>query len=650
MHVCFDVAFPSVALGILLKDALDIADWILNRMQLEQADARLSFFDLVSPGDVAVRLNAWVSQLFAAIDGMSGVTCHRLALNFAPFGADHPEWRVEFPKGTLAASDTGTARSEAFRLQRIAVAGALPGGENETSRFTAIVLPISAADELRKSWIEIEAKFLHQDQIGHVITQIGAALGWLFFLKSEMRERQNSVEDAKAVNALQAVVSLTTADQFTDAARALVTDIADRFKCDRVSLGFAYRKKIKLQAISHTGKFSHSMILVRRLRAAMEEAFDQNEVVLWPRSAGGFELLRDAQAELAEKDTTRSILTIPLFDGRRSRGAMVFERSDSKGFDQSEIFTLEALCGVLTPLLTEKRHNDRWLITRAFMAAGNVFSYLFGRRYFAVKLTAIALTVVAVLLVAIERPVSVVASAMVEGAEARTITAAFDGFISEVAVREGDKVASGDILLKLDDRDFNLERLRLLALRSQAELELDRAISARDRAETALVEARLRQVDAQLSLVEQQILRSTLHAPFDALIVSGDLTRSIGKAVSRGETLLILSPLNEYRVVLEAPESDIGKLIPGQQGQLKLSALPERNFSIETTDLVPVAQYKNNETVFSVETRLLSTPDVLLHGMTGSARIQVGEQPLYMLWGKPLWNQVREWAWRNIPI
>lgn len=141
-----------------------------------------------------------------------------------------------------------------------------------------------------------------------------------------------------------------------------------------------------------------------------------------------------------------------------------------------------------------------------------------------------------------------------------------------------------------------------------------------------------------------------MRAPFDALVVSGDLTRSIGRAVSRGETLLILSPLNEYRVVLETPEADIAKLEAGQKGQLRLSAVPERSFSVEVTELVPVAQYRNNETVFSVETQLLDRPDILLHGMTGSARIQVSEQPLFILWGKPLWDRIREWAWRNMPL
>ena len=53
---------------------------------------------------------------------------------------------------------------------------------------------------------------------------------------------------------------------------------------------------------------------------------------------------------------------------------------------------------------------------------------------------------------------------------------------------------------------------------------------------------------------------------------------------------------------------------------------------------------------FFVETQLLDRPDILLHGMTGSARIQVSEQPLFILWGKPLWDRIREWAWRNMPL
>lgn len=617
-------------------------------MQTAQSTAKVSVFDLSAPGDMEVRMRAWLSELYTAIDRESGVKCLRVAAQFTAGRPSRSPLFMALPADRIAASETDVARAEAFRLGRIALAGGMP--ETGSPRPTSIIIPLSSTEGSARSWIECEAQFSSHDQISTIIDRIGLSLGWPLYLQSEARDTLAAHADSKAVSALKSIVSLTSAEGFSDAARTLMTDLADRFKCDRVALGLASRKKIKVRAISHAGKFSNSMVLARRLRAAMEEAFDQNEVLLWPPLSETSDQLLEAQAALAEKDLARSVLTIPLFDGRKQRGAIVFERAGGATFEPAEIETLEALTGVLTPLLIEKRHNDRWVATRAAIAMGNIFRGLFGRRYFAAKLTIASAAVIAVLLVVIERPRSVVAEAIVEGSEARAISAAFDGFLADVQAQEGDRVQAGDLLVQLDDRDFTLERLRLLALRAQAELELDRAISERDRAASELIEARLRQVDAQLALSEQQILRSEVRAPFDALVVSGDLTRSIGRAVSRGETLMVLSPLNEYRVILDAPERDIGKLQAGQTGQLKLSAMPERNFEIEITEMIPVARYDNNATVFSVVTRLVSEPDVLLHGMGGSARIHVDQVPLYVLWGKPLWDRADEWLWRNLPI
>ena len=115
-------------------------------MQTEQAEAKLSFFDLVAPGDANARLQAWVGEVFNVINDEPGVTCQRLALHLSPPQTDQSELCIEIPAGTLASKDAETARHEAFRLKRIAVAGALPDDEHATTRPTAIAVPIGPID------------------------------------------------------------------------------------------------------------------------------------------------------------------------------------------------------------------------------------------------------------------------------------------------------------------------------------------------------------------------------------------------------------------------------------------------------------------------------------------------------------------------
>lgn len=617
-------------------------------MQSQQTSSKLSAFELSSPGDIEVRLLAWLKELKSVIERETGVACSRVAAHFVLDETSKTGLHISLPDGLVASVEANAARKEAFRLGRIAIAGALPGEIEAHAKQTAVTLPLQSYPTGLASWVEFEGRIPSRDQLTKIIDIIGLSLGWPNYLKAEATISASEKRNSRSVQALQSIISLASSETFSEATRALATDIADRFSCDRVSIGLISSFTMRVEAISHTGKFSRKTALVRNLRKAMEEAYDQKEVLLWPNPKELSDQFTEAQAVLAERDTSRSILTVPLFDGRNYAGAIVFERAAGSRFAKDEIETLEAICGVLTPLLLEKRHNDRWLITRAGLSLMKAAKGALGRKNFAIKLFLISITVIGVLLSVIERPRSVTANAIVEGTENRAVSAAFDGFIAEVMAREGDQINAGETLFRLDDRDFKLEKLRLLALRSQAELELDRAISARDRAETNLVEARLRQIDAQLALVEQQIERSIVAAPFDAIVVSGDLTRSIGRAVSRGENLMTLSPADAYRVTMSVEESDIRLISPKQQGLLRLSAIPERSFDVEVTELIPVARYEGGQTLYSVEAKLEGTPNLLLNGMTGSVRLSAGNVPLIILWGKPLWDRVSLWMWRNL--
>ena len=50
---------------------------------------------------------------------------------------------------------------------------------------------------------------------------------------------------------------------------------------------------IRVQAISHMEKFEKKMDAVQYLEAAMEEAFDQDEEILWPRPEEVHSVVRD---------------------------------------------------------------------------------------------------------------------------------------------------------------------------------------------------------------------------------------------------------------------------------------------------------------------------------------------------------------------
>ena len=92
----------------------------------------------------------------------------------------------------------------------------------------------------------------------------------------------------------------------------------------------------------------------------------------------------------------------------------------------------------------------------------------------------------------------------------------------------------------------------------------------------AILAAQIDQVEAMLSLVTDKLARATLLAPFDGIVVSGDLHQLLGTPVELGKVLFQIAPLDAYRVILQVEERDIAHLKVGQQGELTLSGIPTR--------------------------------------------------------------------------
>ena len=231
----------------------------------------------------------------------------------------------------------------------------------------------------------------------------------------------------------------------------------------------------------------------------------------------------------------------------------------------------------------------------------------------------------------------------------RLISAPFDGFIKAEFARAGDVVPAHALLAQLQDNDLELERLRQLAHKRQYQLELNKALANRDLAAINIARAQTEQVDAEISLSDQMIARAALRAPFDAVIVSGDLTQSVGKPVSRGDTLFELAPLDRYRVTAVVPDSEIASVKVGQHGELLLSALPDRMYPVELYSVTPVAQPDEGVNGFEVLGTLDTKDGSIRPGMEGVVKIEVGRRNLAWIWAHPLFDWLRIKMWSLIP-
>lgn len=445
---------------------------------------------------------------------------------------------------------------------------------------------------------------------------------------------------------LDLLATVIDRSDFRSAALAVVTEMALRFSCIRVSLGFLRFGSARVVAISHTSSFSRRIRLVQQLGKAMDEAIDQRAILRYPAPPEDV-VFTHAHAELAAEQRHGHVLTVPLLVVDRFEGAISFERDQP--FDEATVRLLGTVCAALGPVLAEKRRNDRWLVAKIWEAMADQVKRLVGPRHVARKLVVVGLVALVALLSLWTDTYRVVAEAQVEAAERRAVVSAYDGYVQTATARAGDVVKAGDELASLEDRELSLERLRWVTERQQRQLEYDRALAAREPANVNIVRSQIDQADAQINLIDEQIGRTRLLAPFDGLVVSGDLSQRIGASVSRGETLFELSPLAGYRVVLVVDERDIASLSDGQHGEVVFSSMPDQPVAMTIERITPVAVQKSDGNGFRVEAAVEGDVTRLRPGMTGVARIGTTREPVIAIWTRPLLDWLGLMWWRLVP-
>lgn len=488
------------------------------------------------------------------------------------------------------------------------------------------------------------------EQLQSVMRQLQWGSAWLenHLLRKQVGPVESSQEQLNltvdlAARALQE-------ERFQGAAMACVTELATRLLCDRVSIGFRKKQFIEVVAISHTAQFGTEMNLVRDIGRVMDECHDQRQPILYPPGAAQRISITRAHAELSTQHKSVSILTVPLFSCEGSGcGAMTFERGVGEPFALHEVELCQAIGALLGPLLEEKRRNDRNLVTRLCDDCGAFLARLWGPGHAKLKAVAVVLALAAVFFVFAKGDYRVTAKTLLEGEIQRAVTVPFDGYVEEAEVRAGDLVKQGQLMAQLHDKDLGLERIKWASLREQHQLEYYKALAEKDQATAQVFLEQANQAAAQLSLLEMQLVRARIAAPFDGVVVSGDLSQSLGAPVARGDVLFEVAPLHSYRVMLEIDERDIGAIQLGQTGTLILNSLPDQDLAFEVEKITPVSVAREGLNYFRVEARLQEPSERLRPGMEGYGKVEIDRRHLAWIWTHDLIDWVYLWAWKWLP-
>ena len=165
------------------------------------------------------------------------------------------------------------------------------------------------------------------------------------------------------------------------------------------------------------------------------------------------------------------------------------------------------------------------------------------------------------------------------------------GRVIALGFKEGERVQKGQELVKLDTAILDAELKQL-----QADLSLARDTFQRNQSlvqrgagtQVALEQAtaQLASNEARVQLSQAKLAQSTLTAPFHGVV--GLRSVSVGDYVSVGKQLITLTNIDPIKVDFRVPEIFLARVKVGQTIQVKLDAVPGRDFAGKIFAIDPV--------------------------------------------------------------
>ncbi len=545
-----------------------------------------------------------------------------------------------WPPGQRGSEALGAVAELALQQRRGAVS---QQGKEPDTRRDAMAFPL-LVDDVLHGVVAVEMPHQSDAELQLAMRQLQWGCAWW-----QHRLRPQSPPSADLAATLTLMANTMEQTRFMAAATTVTTELAGLLDCELVAYGVRKGRHAQVRALSHSARFSGKSALVRSLGNAMDEAIDQQETLVLPRAKEDEPLITRSHSSLMGERGAVAACSVPLSDGEHLVGCLTLLRDEGAPLSRREIDLFEHVATLVGPLLEARHREDRWIGTKLGESLWQVVTRVFGSGHPGMKLALVALLAVAAFFTFATGMYRVSAPAALQGTVQRVVIAPQDGFVASAEQRAGDLVKEGQELAVLEDKDLALDKLKWEGEREKFMREYSRALADDDRAGVRILGAEIEQAEARIDLLNAQLARTRITAPFDGIVVAGDLSQTLGAPVTRGETLFEIAPLDSYRVTLQVDERDVNELAVGQRGNLALAGLPGESLALHLTKITPVAAVEQGRNVFRVEAALDTDNPALRPGMQGIAKIDIEQRKLLWIWTHKLLYWIRYWWWSWSP-
>ncbi len=509
------------------------------------------------------------------------------------------------------------------------------------------LLPIRGGSGLRG----VNAFLLAQDDPTHleqIRQRLELTVNLLSLYEMRLTVQQRNQDLARLREAMEVLAAVNAQRRFKASAMALCNETTARWSAERVGLGWVSGQYVKLQALSHTEKFTRKVKLVQDVESAMEECVDQDTEIIHPAPPEA-DYVHRACEELSVRHGPNWICVLPLRSEGRVIGALSVERAADRPLTLMEVESLRLICELCTARLEDLREHDRWFGARLASGMRKSAGFLVGPKHTWVKLGVTAVAAFLLFTVFARGMYRVEAPFVIEPTLKRSISAPYTGMLAEAPALPGDTVQAGQtVLARLNTTELEDELLDAVS-RHQAYLrEADIALRDGKQGEASVARADAEAVAARIQLLQGRIERANLTAPIDGRVLKGDWTRQVGKEVQVGEELYEVASLAELKAVLHVTEGQIADVQVGQTGKLASASHPGVYVRFEVERIDPMAEVVDQKNVFKVRVRLTlggAESPPLKPSVTGLAKIDVEKRRYVEIWTRKLVNWLRMKLW-----
>ena len=415
-------------------------------------------------------------------------------------------------------------------------------------------------------------------------------------------------------------------------------------------------------ALEQRGRFKLSAVTgVTQLHADAPDIAPLNEILQWAALAEEIVYVRQHEAEIdAEREETRAkfrqyftetgmraFYAMPLSDDTGRVGVLGLESSDPDFLGPAQLEILQVLAGQATVAL---RNAQMYKEVPFISVLEPVLEKK--RKFMAIEKSRRRAIVVAaaagvLFLATCPLPMRVDGDAVVAPVYRAQVQPEIEGVVGKVLVREGERVARGQVLAEMEAWDYRSALAAAEAKYQTALLQMNHALASNDGSEAGIQRVQADYWNAEVNRSRELLARTELRALIDGVVATPHVENFTGRRLQYGESFAEIVDTSSAVVDVGIDETEASLLKVGSKAVVKLNAYPTRTFRGTVAVVSPIAQQEGEARVFFARALVPNQDGAIRTGMEGRGKVSVGWHTAgYVLLRKPaMWVYSKTWSW-----